>query len=211
VYVLLWSGITFAPVLMLWLVMARIPRIRWTVLLVQLGLFGSTVIVLRAVVFDRLEIVVLSMALMLAAVITGRVLERRRLGRGPGWRQRTATALLASWLLLLSYLGYESLRPDGFRPDPQIVLPLPDGLHGDVMPMEGSPCESQACSQLIGVYPRPGQDVEDLFGEVRRHVLDRQWLGCRADGLLDPAEVCIEVSRYDHGVTIELSGRRNRL
>ncbi|GLW27881.1 hypothetical protein [Actinoplanes regularis] len=199
------------PIVFLWLVMSREPRTRWTI---AAGLAGQAAIATLLLHFfprGAAEIALSALVLGLATVLTGRLIERGRLGPPKQIRVAVATFLVAGWSLMLLLGGVLLFKPAPFFPATDKVLPLPEGLHATVHPTGDGACGSGWCMQLISVTGRPGQADDDLYAEVRRHVKERGWgTGCRPAGwLLDRTTECVELAVRDHQVIIDLSGGRD--
>ena len=78
--------ITVAPIWLCWWWMSRVASIRWTVTLIMVGLYAGATVVAR---FNRNSFLIflLTVAVLVASVVTGRALEHRRLGSGSARRQ----------------------------------------------------------------------------------------------------------------------------
>ncbi|MEV0897931.1 hypothetical protein [Actinoplanes sp. NPDC049802] len=199
------------PMLLLWLVMSRTPWTRW---IIAAGLAGQAAIAGMLVHFfprGFLEISLSVLVLALATCVTGRLVERRRLGPAGQARVGVATHLLAGWSLVALLIGATLWRPAPFFPATDKVLPLPDGLRATVRSSGDANCGSGSCTRTITVTGRPGQGDDDLYEEVKRHVKKRGWSsGCRPTGwLLDQTAECVELAVVDNRVTIYLSGHRD--
>ncbi|AEV84539.1 hypothetical protein ACWT_3516 [Actinoplanes sp. SE50] len=202
--------IALGPILLLWLLMSRAPRTRW---IIAAGLAGQAATAcLLFHVFPRgvLEISLSVLVLSVATAVTGRLVERRRLGPAKQTRVGVATHLLAGWSLLALLCGGGIARPGPFFPETDGVLPLPEGLHATVRPTHDADCGSGSCTRTITVTGRPGQRGDDLYDELKRHLEKRGWgSGCRPVGwLLDRSTACVELFVAGNEVTIDLSGNR---
>ncbi|WP_406061494.1 hypothetical protein [Micromonospora sp. NBC_00860] len=204
---------TVGPILLMWLFMSRVPRIRW---LVALCLAGLTVLAGTLIHFlprGLWEISLTCLAVAVLVVVAARLYEHRRLGPGNQAGMVVSTRLLAGWLLVVLCCGAVLGRPGPFFPATDQVLPLPNGLQATVLPYDDGNCGSGSCQRTITVTGRTGQSGEDLYAEVKRHVKARGWgRGCRPVGwLLDRSTECIELAADAGQVTISLSGNRDDL
>ncbi|NMO54141.1 hypothetical protein HH310_23525 [Actinoplanes sp. TBRC 11911] len=190
------------PLLVLWIAMSRAPRTRWTVSATIAGLAVIAGVTIYLVPRGTVEISLGWLVLSLSAVVAGHAIERRRV-----------SALFAAWLVLTVLAGLVAWRPGPFYPATGGVLPLPDGLHATVQPTGDGDCGSASCSRTITASGRPGQSGDDLWAEVRQHVISRGWgHGCRPAGwLLDRSTECVELAVHDGLLTITLSGNRDDL
>ncbi|ROP27560.1 hypothetical protein EDD30_0237 [Couchioplanes caeruleus] len=203
--------ILIGPILLLWLVMSREPRMRW---IIAASLAGQAAIATMLVHFfpgGFFEISLSVLVLALATALTGRLVEGRRLGPARQARVSAATHLLAGWSLVALLCGAILWRPAPFFPATGGVLPLPDGLHATVRPADDADCGSQSCTRTITVTGRTGQADNDLYNEVKRHVKERGWgSGCRPIGwLLNQTIECVGLAVTEHKVIIHLSGSAN--
>ncbi|MDI6104728.1 hypothetical protein QLQ12_39675 [Actinoplanes sp. NEAU-A12] len=196
-------SIAIGPVLLLWLMVARSPRARWTVAsaLAALIVLGGTLI--ERWPQARWEILLACLAPAVALVAKGRKRVRARLAGG----------LLTGWILVALVGSAAILWPRPFFPSTDTVLPLPDGLRVTVEPYDDSDCRSGSCTRRLTVAGRDGQPEADLYAEVRGHLAARGWgQGCRPVGwLLDRSTQCVGVSVRGLTVVIALSGNRDDL
>jgi hypothetical protein len=209
----LWVLVVTGPILLFWLVMSREPQLRWIIAALIVG--QATMASMLVYFFPRaaLEILLAAPVLGLVTAVSGRLIERRRLGpEGPA-RAGVATYLLAGWSLVALCGVAVVWQPAPFFPATDGALPLPDGLHAKVHPSDDGDCGSGSCTRTITVTGRPGQADDDLYAEVQRHVKTRGWgSGCRPVGwLLDPTTECIELAAKGNHVTIQLWGNRDDL
>lgn len=209
----LWVLIETGPILLFWLVMSRDPRVRWLTAAILAGQAAGASVLAHLLPRGLLEISLAALVLGLATALTGRLIERRRLGPARRARVGVATHLLAGWSLVALCTGAVLWQPAPFRPATDGVLPLPDGLHATVRPAGDGDCGSASCTRTITVTGRPEQADADLHAELERHVRTRGWgSGCRPVGwLLDRSTECVELAVRDGRVTISLSGSRERL
>ena len=94
--------LTVVPIWLCWWWMSRIPSIRWGVTLIMTGLYAGGVVVARIWRGTAFVVVLLTVAMMMATVLTGRAIERRRLGPGPGRRTALPLYVLVGWLLTMA-------------------------------------------------------------------------------------------------------------
>lgn len=205
--------IAIGPILLLWLLMSRMPRVRWLAALILTGLTAVAVTLIFLLPRGGREVLLACLVLALATVVFSRVVERRRLGRSRQTRVVVPSYLLTGWLFVVLCCSTMLWRPAPFFPLADTVLPLPDGLPATVNPVDDGDCSSGSCMRTITVTGRLGQTGQDLYSETRRHLKARGWGGgCRPVGwLLDPTTECVELSLADGQVTISLSGNRDNL
>ncbi|MEU4625674.1 hypothetical protein AB0G04_37585 [Actinoplanes sp. NPDC023801] len=97
----MFAVITVVPIWLCWWWMSRIPSVRWTVTLIMVGVYAGAAAVTR---FDRNTFLVflLTVAVLVATVVTGRALEHRRLGPGSARHQTLPLYVMAGWLLAMA-------------------------------------------------------------------------------------------------------------
>jgi hypothetical protein len=205
--------IAIGPILLLWLLMSRVPRVRWLAALILTGLTTVAVTLIYLLPRGGREILLTCLVLALATVVLSRLAERRRLGPSRLTRVIVPSYLLAGWLFVVLCCSAMLWRPAPFFPSADTVLPLPDGLQATVNPVNDGDCGSGSCTRTITVTGRRGQTGQDLYWEMRTHLKARGWGGgCRPVGwLLDRTTECVELSLADGQVTIPLSGHRDDL
>jgi hypothetical protein len=205
--------LAIGPVLLLWLLMSRVPRVRWSAALILAGLTAVAVMLSSFLPRGGREILLSCLVLALATVILARSAERRRLGPSRQTRVLASAYLLAGWLFAVLCCLALLWRPGPFFPSADTVLPLPDGLRATVNPVDDGDCGPGSCTRTITVTGRQGETGQDLYSEVSRHLRAGGWGGgCRPVGwLLDRTTECVEVSLTDGRATILLSGNRDDL
>ena len=200
------------PVLLLWLAMSRVPRIRSLVALALVATTALAVALIRLFPRAELEIFLSSLVLAVATVVAARVVERRRLGPSRQPRAVASTHLLTGWVVVAAVGAAILWWPGPFYPKAERILPMPEGLRATVQPTDGARCGSGLCTTVVDVTGPSGRTVTDVQAQVREHVAARQWLGCRPVGwLLDPSTVCIDVVRNGDHVRVNLDGVRDRV
>ncbi len=128
--------IVIGPILLLWLTMSRVPRVRWLTALMLTGqalVAAALIYLLPRGVFETLLACVV-LAPMTVAV--SYVAERSRLGQSRQARVIVANWLLVGWLLVVLCCSVPLWRPGPFFPSADTVLPLPAGLHATVDPVD---------------------------------------------------------------------------
>ncbi|MFF5081834.1 hypothetical protein ACFY36_32690 [Actinoplanes sp. NPDC000266] len=203
--------IVMAPVLPLWMVMARQPRSRWPVAALLAAIAAVAALGLWLAPRASLEILLAVPVLAALTVIGGRLAERRRLGPAQGARVAVPAFLVACWLPLSVCTLLVVSVPGPFFPSASTVLPAPDGMRATVEPHGDADCGSGTCQLTIEITGRPGQSAGDLRSELTRHLEARGWgSGCRPAGwLLDSSTACVELSVDDGRATVFLSGNRD--
>jgi hypothetical protein len=94
--------IAAVPIWLCWWWMSRIPSIRWTITLLLFGVYAGGIVVTQFWRVSRFTAVPLTMLMLVATVVTGWALERRRLGPGSARRQTLPLYVLAGWLLTVA-------------------------------------------------------------------------------------------------------------
>ncbi|MEU4221851.1 hypothetical protein [Actinoplanes sp. NPDC026623] len=203
--------IVIGPILLLWLPMSRVPRIRRLIAVVLAVLIALAATLVHLLPRAVLEITLGGLVLALVTVLSGHLMEPRPTAAVRRTRVAVPAGLLAGWLLLVLCCGAIAVRPAPFFPTTDDVLPLPAGLRATAHPFDDGDCGSGACFRTITVSGRPGQSGADLYAELKRHVKAHGWGdGCRPVGwLLDHTTKCAELSVKDDRATITLSGSRD--
>lgn len=203
--------VVIGPVLVLWLVMSRVPRIRWVVAAGLAAILVAVGVLAALLPRGSAEILVVGLLLAGGAVLAGRRAERRIAGPATGLRARAPAWLLGGWLGLLACGVGLMVRPGPFHPGAGLVLPLPGGLTAVAEPTGAGSCGTGMCTTHLTVTGRAGQTDADLISELRRHLESRGWGdGCRPVGwLLVPGRACANVVTHNGQVTISLTGLRD--
>ncbi len=198
------------PVLGLWFTMSRVPRCRWVVAAVIVGIAVVAAVLLGWVVpRARLEIQLAAPPAGVLAVIGGRLVERRILGPA---RRAAPPYVLGICMVTTSFIVLWAGVPVTFHPDAGTVLPLPDGMRAAAVPHNDGACDSIGCVSTIDVIAAD-RSGDKMKAELTRHLRARGWgSGCRPTGwLLDGSTECVEISVRDGGATIRLSGNRENV
>jgi len=205
--------IVIGPILLLWLTMSRVPRVRWLTALILTGLALVAAALIYLLPRGVLEILFACVVLAPVTVVLSYVAERSQLGQSRHARVIVANCLLVGWLVVVLCCSVPLWRPGPFFPSADTVLPIPAGLHATVDQVDDGDCGSGSCTRTITVTGRPLQSGQDLYAEMRRHLKARGWgTGCRPVGwLLDRSTECVELYLAGDKVTIALAGDRDDL